>query len=251
MLTSPLLAAAGFGHAFFTRLGGVSHGPYASLNFSWSTGDDEACVRQNLERAATALGVPVSRLYFLSQIHGAVVQQVDGDEPWDRVIRTEGDALLSAQPGLACAVRVADCVPILIADARSGAVCAVHAGWRGAVAGIAAAAVDALRARPGAGELLAAVGPHISAASFEIGDEVAAQIEAAAPGHGVIVRSPGQKPHADLRRLVTWQLHRAGVEQVDQVMGCTVLDPARFFSFRRDGARSGRHLAAIVPRGPR
>lgn len=251
ILASPLLGSAGFRHAFFDRHGGVSEGPYATLNFAWSTGDNEGRVRQNLALAAAHLGVPANRLYFLSQVHGAAVVQLSGDEPLDAVLRTEGDAVLSAREGVACAVRVADCVPVLLADARSGLACAVHAGWRGAVSGVVLRAIEALRAAaPGPVQLLAAVGPHISPAAFEIGDEVAAQLEAAAPGQPVVLRAPGSKPHGDLRRLVTWQLHTQNAE-VDQVEGCTFLEPDRFFSFRRDGARSGRHLAAIVPRAPR
>jgi len=230
----------------------VSQGLYASLNFAWSTGDDEALVRENLRRAAGALGVPAEQLYFLSQVHGVEVRRLAGGEPWEEVIRWTGDAVASARPGLACGVRVADCVPVLVGDARSGAACAIHAGWRGAVGGVVLRALDELKALGvGGGELVAAVGPHISKKSFEIGPEVAAQLDAAAPGHQVTARGENGSLYGDLRTLVEVQLRAAGVGQVDHVEGCTLLDAARFYSFRRDGARSGRHLAAVVPRGAR
>ncbi|HEU4539377.1 MAG TPA: laccase domain-containing protein, partial [Polyangiaceae bacterium] len=131
-LTSALLAEAGFRHAFFTRQGGVSEGPYASLNASASGGDDPARVAENLRRCAEALGVAPGRLFFLSQVHGVRARALaPGDAPPD-VAREEGDIVLGAEPGVACAVRSADCVPVLLADRHTGAVCAVHSGWRGA-----------------------------------------------------------------------------------------------------------------------
>lgn len=250
VLTSPLLASEGFRHAFFTRHGGVSQGPYATLNFSVSVGDDLPCVERNLDLAAERLEVARKKLYFLSQVHGVNVRSLAGDELWDDVTHLQGDALISRHSGVACGVRTADCVPVLIADRRSGAVGAIHAGWRGAAAGIVRCTVDALRSSlPEAPSWIAAIGPHISADAFEIGEEVAVQLEAAAPGLPVVARAPGKKPHGDLRRLVAWQLAQLGVEHTDHVDGCTYLEPDRFFSFRRDGARSGRHLSAIVPRG--
>lgn len=228
----------------------MSQGPYASLNFAWSTGDDEATVRHNFALAAARLGVPPDRLRVLSQVHGKLCLRASPGDSWEETLRREGDALWAAEPGLACGVRVADCVPILVADERSGAACAIHSGWRGTVLDIVGASIAALRdALPGA-RLLAAVGPHISTPAFEISDEVAAQIEAASPVPGVIHRAGHDRPHADLRAVVDAQLRRAGVDHIDHVEGCSVLDPARFFSFRRDGARSGRNMAAIATRAP-
>ena len=251
MLTSSLLNDAGFCHAFFTREGGVSEGPFASLNFSPAGGDDPERIQLNRALAAASLGVEPERLLVASQVHGVTVLPVDDASRATEVAQREADALL-ARPGvtpLACGVRVADCVPVLLGDQVSGAVAAVHAGWRGAVGGILTATVARLRELSGPGaRLLAAVGPHMSGAAFEIGDEVAVQLEAAAPGQPVVVRSPGQRAHGDLRRLVSWQLAQAGVAHVDHLAGCTFSEPTRFFSYRRDGARSGRHLAAIVPR---
>lgn len=248
-LLSPLLTRHGFRHAFFTREGGVSEGPYATLNFAWSTGDDEARVRENLARAAAYLGVPADKVFFLSQTHGTDVHRVDAADDRELVVRKEGDAVVSTDAGVAAGVRVADCVPVLVADVKSGGVAAIHSGWRGTVADVVAASVRALReVVPAGAELIAAVGPHLSVAGFEIGEDVAQTIEQASPVPDVIDRTSYAKPHADLRRVVDAQLRRAGVTEIDHVEGCTLLDAARFFSFRRDGQKSGRHLAAIVPR---
>lgn len=248
-LTSALLAEAGFRHAFFTRQGGVSEGPYASLNTAASGGDDPARVAENLRRCAEALGVSTERLFFLSQVHGVRARVVvAGDEPND-VARESGDIVLGAEPGVACAVRSADCVPVLLGDRQTGAVCAVHSGWRGVeldAAGEGARALIAL-AGPGA-DLVAAVGPHIAIDAFEVGDEVASRLAAASPVPEVVRRRSGERPRVDLRRIVTAQLLRAGVRAIDHVGGCSVADPELFFSYRRDGVASGRLLSAVVAR---
>lgn len=260
--TSPLLSAAGFRHAFFTRHGGVSTGPYRSLNFSYAATDSEANVRQNLARAAATLGLPAARLYFLSQVHGVDVKLLHGDEDREVVLFEQGDAVVSQDPTLACGVRTADCVPILIADRISGGVGAIHAGWRGTVSGVVAQAVRALRELIGGpSDLIAAVGPHISARAFEVSEEVAAELAACSSLPDVVLRADVAadgsvvatypRPHVDLRRIIRGQLLELGLDAgaIDDVPGCTVLDAQDFFSYRRDGAASGRHLSAIVPRG--
>ena len=247
-LESALLREAGFRHAFFTRGGGVSQGAYSSLSFSVAAGDSEANVQQNLERAAAVLGVASARIHFLSQVHGRVAISLTGREVQSELIQREGDALVSRAPGLACGVRSADCVPVLLADRRSGTVAAVHAGWRGAANGVVSSAVAALRAIAPNPNLLAAIGPHISLAAFEVSEDVAQTLLNASRDPGIVDRS-GSKPHVDLRRMLRAELFALGLSHadIDDVPGCTVLQPEHFFSFRRDGKASGRHLSAIVP----
>jgi YfiH family protein len=248
-LESALLRGAGFRHAFFTRNGGVSPGAYASLSFSVAAGDSATNVRENLRRAGTELGVDPERIHFLSQVHGRTTHLLMGSEEQARVIEIEGDALISAAANLACAVRSADCVPVLLADRRSGAVGAAHAGWRGAAQGVVTSAVQALRELAPDADLIAAIGPHISSAAFEVSNDVAEAILAASHDSGIVDRT-GQKPHVDLRRMLHAELRSLGLADsaIGDVWGCTVSEPARFFSFRRDGKQSGRHLSAIVPR---
>jgi len=249
-IASELLGAAGFRHAFFTRRGGVSEGPYESLNFSRAVGDHAERVAANVALAAETLGVGPRRVCYLSQVHGVVTHVLGGAETPEQVLELEGDALVSREATLACGVRSADCVPILVADRASGAVAAIHAGWRGVARGAVESGVEALRELSGAdGELIAAVGPHIRVGAFEVSDDVAAELEAASPVAAVVERS-GAKPHVSLVRIVRGKLRALGLEDgaIDDVGGCTVTEPERFFSFRRDGKVGGRHLSAIVAR---
>lgn len=248
-LESKLLRREGFRHAFFTRNGGVSTGAYRSLSFSIAAGDSPANVAANLARAATALGVARERVHFLSQVHGREVHVLHGTEAPSDTLQREGDALVSLARGLACGVRSADCVPVLIADRKSGAVAAAHAGWRGAVQRVVTSAVESLRALAPGADLIAAIGPHISLAAFEVSPEVAREIQEASADRDVVDESRA-KPHVDLRRVLRAELGTLGLasEAIDDVWGCTVLDAEHFFSYRRDGKQSGRHLSAIVPR---
>ena len=250
-LESPRLRFAGFRHAFFTRRGGVSAGPFATLNFSAAVGDGEDQVSENLRRAEVALELGPDRLFFLAQVHGRQVHRLGGNELPRQISELPGDALVSSRRDLACCVRVADCVPVLLADADRGAAAAAHAGWRGVVAGGVPATVHALRELSGGQpKLIAAIGPHISVHAFEVSAEVAAELANASSAADTVEWSWGERPHVNLRRIVRAQLVDAGVapDRIDDVGGCTVGDPNRFFSFRRDGRHSGRHLAAIVPR---
>jgi YfiH family protein len=250
-LQSPKLVAAGFRHAFFTRRGGVSSGPYESLNFSVTVGDTPPNVAENLRRAAAVLGVAANRVVHLSQVHGRNVVVLAEATSAEEVRSREGDALVGCEPSIACGVRTADCVPILIAERHSGIVAAVHAGWRGVALRVVEAALVAMRERSGeSASFVAAIGPHISVDAFEVSADVANELAAASPDPNVIELGRGPRPYANLRRIVRAQLASLGLESdaIDDVDGCTMTDRERFFSYRRDGAQSGRHLSAIVPR---
>lgn len=246
---SQLLKRVGFRHGFFTRRGGVSLGAYGSLNFSYAVGDKEDAVTQNFSRASVTLGVPPERICFLSQVHGGSVTELMGTENHWSTRHIEGDALMSTAPELACAVRTADCVPVLLADPHTGIVAAVHAGWRGIELNIVGATVSKLRERGASRDLVAAIGPHISVQAFEVSEDVAERLALVSPAEA-IRRDLGEKPHVDLRLIARSQLEQAGLSQsaIDDVPGCTVQDPDSYFSFRRDGKASGRHLHAIVAR---
>jgi YfiH family protein len=263
VLTSDLLSRAGFAHAFSTRVGGLSAPPFDALNLQsvqanariaeGEPRDSDAFIRENHARFAEAAGLARDAVVVdVSQVHGCTVVAAR-DAVRERV---PADAITSARGGHAILIRIADCVPVLLACPRTGAVAAVHAGWRGVVAGIVHAAIDALRSLGCApNELLAAIGPSISVRHFEIGPEVAEELTranlgacVAAPGVcGITGREP--KHHADLVLGVRLQLERAGVERanIDADPPCTYADRARFHSFRRDGARSGRLAALIAP----
>ena len=245
--TSPLLLAHGFRHAFFQRGGGVSRGPYRSLNFSYAVGDDSKCVITNFARAADVLEVPPERIFFLSQEHGNRCVELHGDEEQRQTWQREGDAVVSGVAGLACAVRTADCIPVLLADPLTGRVAAAHAGWRGLVCQVLRSTCQQLAAPPQ--RLIAAIGPHISQEAFEVGQDVAEELSGCSPEGASAVLGRGGKHHVNLRALAHAQLCDLGFDasRIDHVPGCTFREPERYFSFRRDGRHSGRHLSAIIP----
>jgi YfiH family protein len=244
---------AGFVHGFTTRAGGVSAPPYDTLNLGGKWGDDPAAVAENRRRLAEAVG---GAPFVARQVHGTVVRRVRADESRAEVARHEADGLCSDVPGLVLGVFVADCVPVVMADPRTGCCAAVHAGWRGTVAGILPGAVRLLAAEFGArpADLRVALGPAIGPCCFEVGLEVVEAFQAAIPEpreRGILHPSPrglADKAHVDLHAANRWLLERAGVnpETVDAIAGCTRCDRERFFSFRRDGASTGQQMGVIA-----
>ena len=250
LLESPILTRAGFRHAFFTRRGGHSPPPYDSLHFG-TTGQTADQLAANVREAAGALGIAPARLYTSTQVHGKGVVVVRGTDDRNDVLSQKADAVASTAAGVACGVKIADCVPVLVADGISGAVAAIHSGWQGTEVNVVAAGIAALRAALGGpGRLLAAIGPHIEVCCFEVGEDVAERLRSCAPEADAIDRARGPRPHVDLRKIVRAQLAALGVagSDVDDVRGCSKCDGARFFSHRRDRQQSGRLLAAIAVR---
>jgi YfiH family protein len=248
---SPLLRAAGVPHAFSTRVGGVSGGPFASLNLGNPNGfdvqDDVANIRANYDRLAAACGLGGRRRVFGHQVHGCGVLVARDGETYNHPGQPDPkvDALVSTDRDRYVAVRVADCVPVLLATDDGRRVAAVHAGWRGAVGGV---VPEALKHFPAGARVLAAIGPHISGDAFEVGPEVADEFRSrfGADGGVVIVRE-GRKPHIHLQRCLILQLEAAGVsrERIDTTDRCSVRDADEFFSHRRDNGLTGR-MAAII-----
>lgn len=245
VVESEALRARGFLHGFSTREGGVSEAPYDTLNLGAAVGDDPERVRENHRRLAERVGYDPRRLHQTSQVHGAAVwcPPAGADPEASRIV--EADALVARSAGDAVAVRVADCVPVLLASPETGEVAAVHAGWRGVAQKIVAEALRTLGAPTGS--IVAAVGPSIGPCCFEVDDAVAAQI-ADASSPEVVVKIEGSKPRVNLWRAVELQLRAAGVETVDVIGRCTRCEGASFYSFRRDGQRSGRMVGVIVAR---
>ena len=229
-------------HGFSTRVGGVSEGRYASMNLGGRWGDEPERVAENLRRVAAMAGYAPEQLVRARQVHGAAVLPAD---TVDATSEADGVWTGRDRPGAdkVVAVMTADCVPILICDRDATLVAAVHSGWRGTVADIAGVAVATLvEAGAEPRRLLAAIGPCIEVAAFEVGEEVAEQFDAR-----FVDRSFGARPHVDLVACVRAQLENAGVpaNQIERVGGCTHTDPERYFSYRRDGAGIGQHLSLI------
>jgi YfiH family protein len=251
-LLRSLVIPAAFRHGFATRAGGVSAAPYDTLNLGGKWGDARQSVVENRRRLARAAGAP---LFVATQVHGVEIARVRAGDVRADVARIQADGLCSDAPGVALAIFVADCTPALIADPRTGAFAAVHAGWRGTLAGVLPAAVRALGVHFGArpDDLLVALGPAIGPCCFEVGPEVVEAFEVGLPGArsaGVIVdpaTGTGGKPRVDLKAANRLLLERVGVAPafIDAGDECTSCDRARFFSFRRDRGQTGQHLGFI------
>lgn len=257
-ITSRLFSAAGVAHGFSVRTGGVSAGPFASLNLSASVGDSADAVGQNMQRLARAGGVP--GFATAHQVHGDRVLAADEQGVLREILAASepqeagdanADAVLTLSRGVAAAVRIADCFPILLYAEDRRAAAAVHSGWRGTRLSIASRGVRALQQAAGADprRMLAAIGPGIGRCCYEVSAELASMFRqlfgpAAADDPAAI-----PKPHLDLRYCVESALEQAGVPRgrIEQVAGCTSCDAGLFFSHRRDKGRTGRHLAFVAP----
>lgn len=235
-LISPLLQVR---HAFTTREGGFSQGPFASLNLSESTGDDPAVVARNRERLLAFFGhLPQAALH---QVHSSTVLVVDEPGSW------EGDGLITSRPGLLLRVMVADCFPLLLHDPVQGVVAALHAGWRGVVGGILPRALQLMQ-EMGCNplQIQLAIGPGIGPCCFQVGPEVVQAFERAGFQAAQPDRVAG-KFLMDLPAVLHLQARQAGLRPQHIWTGgwCTCHDP-RFFSHRRDRGVTGRMWAAIV-----
>lgn len=242
-------ALAPMAHGFFTRAGGVSTGLYAGLNCGPGSADDAAAVAENRARAAVALGAAPDRLATLHQIHSATCLTLDVAPA---APRPRADAMVTVTPGLALGVLTADCMPVLFADRRAGAIGAAHAGWKGALAGVLEATLDAmagLGADPA--RVTAVIGPCISQAAYEVGPEFVDRFRDADPAAPrFFARGPGDRARFDLPGYGLHRLRAAGVGAARWTGQCTHADPDRFFSYRRacqaGEADYGRLLAAIM-----
>lgn len=252
MIRSDALAALpGIAHGFFTRDGGVSEGLYATLNVGLGSKDARGAVIENRARVARALGVADDALAMPYQVHSPDVVVVE--EPWPHGEGPHADAVVTGRPGVAVAVATADCGPILFADAQGRAVGAAHAGWKGAIGGVieaTVAAMEGLGARRG--DIVAVLGPTISAAAYEVGPEFVARFLAEDAGHGRFFVASERPGHAmfDLPAFIVMRLEAAGVGRAETLGLCTYADEARFFSYRRTTHRAepdyGRLVSAIA-----
>lgn len=251
-MTEPLSTAnIAARHGFSTRAGGVSSGPFASLNCSLSGQDDRAHVLENRARAARALGADPARLLGLTQVHGLDVATVT--ETWEPGAGPRADAMVTDRPGLALGIVTADCAPILFADDQAGIVGAAHAGWRGAVIGViesTIAAMEALGADPS--RIAAAVGPCIGQDSYEVAADLRDAVLAHDPADAAFF-APGLREarwQFDLAGYCAHRLRLAGVRSVVVTGVDTLAEESRFFSHRRrtlaGGGPIGHQISVIV-----
>jgi polyphenol oxidase len=229
-----------------TRHGGVSTGPFASLNLSTGLGDDPAAVDENLNRVCQAFGVRRAHVVSPNQRHTANVRRVDKEDRGQ--IWAGYDALITNHEDVPLVLRYADCTPVLIYDPVHRGLALVHSGWRGTVHGITRAAVEALICEYGSrpSELVAAIGPSIGPCCYEVGEDVVGAVRKAFLKADDLL--PGQqngRRHFDLWAANRRWLAEAGIRQIETCELCTACNTADFYSHRAGGGRTG-HFAAIM-----
>ena len=251
VLRSPVFG--GIRHGFFTRQGGVSTGPYASLNCSTRSADDPAALRENRRRVARYVGVGPDHLLGLTQVHGD--RTITVATPWETGRGPEGDGMVTDRPGLALGVITADCAPVLFSNARGTVVGAAHAGWRGACGGIVESVVAAMGALGcAADEISAVVGPCIARDSYEVGPDMRDAARAADGAAEAFFTPAARSGHFmfDLPGYCVMRLRRCGVGQAGALGVDTLHDDARFFSHRRrtlaGGGVIGHQISVIACR---
>lgn len=261
LLTWPALDASGLSAAVTARDGGVSGGPHATLNLSFSVGDDPANVLENRRRLAAALGVSLDDFVFARQVHGAGVRVVTGADRGSGAYSLKDaidstDALVTTTPGLTLAILTADCLPVVLHDPVAGVLACVHAGWRGTVAGVTAAAVASMQdlgSRPSA--VVAGLGPAIAGNRYQVGPDVHEAVTAAFGPAAAAFLSPDRRPGVpqdrwllDLSKVNRHALHEAGVPDA-QIHASTIpTGTGAFFSDR--AARPCGRLALVARLSP-
>lgn len=246
IITDDLLADVP--HGFFTRKGGASSGVYAGLNCGFGSSDQHEIVAINRGRAAAALNVDEGNLIGVHQIHSADVVTVT-DIPIDK---QKADGMVTKTPGLALSILTADCQPVLFADPTTGVVGAAHAGWKGALAGVLEATVDAMETLGAARDkIVAVIGPTISQSTYEVGPEFMDRFVAEDPLYArFFVQGNGDRLLFDLPAFGLMRLRAAGVAEAAWTRHCTYTEPSRFFSYRRSvhqkEADYGRLISAIA-----
>lgn len=236
-------------HGFLGREGGVSQGTLRGLNVGLGSGDDRSAITENRRRAVEAV-LPGAALVTLHQVHSADAIAVTA--PYPDEARPHADALVTNRPGILLGVLTADCAPVLLADPAAGVVGAAHAGWKGAISGITDAAITQME-RLGADRrrIVAAVGPCIARASYEVDDAFFRRFIAADPENERFFSSGTRISHHqfDLEAYVASRLATAGIAHVELLGLDTYADEERFYSFRRATHRSepdyGRQISLI------
>jgi len=247
MLRSSLLdEIPGVWHGFTTRIGGVSAGPFAYLNLSLNVGDSPDAVLQNRSLLAKSAGITPEMVTLQMQQHGSEVVLCDSASP---EATHRADAFIAAREAVPVLVGTADCLPVLLASENGRIVASIHAGWKGVLAEVIPRAIAAMRTVSGARpeSMRAAIGPHIRACCFEVGDDVAGQFRKA---HVVESDARDGKSYVDLSAAAVCQLEDSGIatKNIDVSSTCTVCRHDLLFSHRASGGATGRTVAMIMRR---
>ena len=235
-------------HAVFTRQGGVSPEPWASLNVGGTVGDDATRVRENRYRSFAALGRRIDSLFDVWQVHSA--EAVIADAPRDpNLPLIQADAIFTDKPEVTLYMRFADCVPIMLYDLKKGVIGLAHAGWLGTVRGMTTAAVTKMRTHYGSKpeNILAAIGPSIGVDHYEVGADVIAKVQESFGSDAErLIETRDGKTHLDLWSANFIQLQKSGVEKIEVAGLCTACHLDDWFSHRAEKGKTGRFGAMIA-----
>ena len=238
-------------HCFTTRLGGVSEGPYESMNLRFNCDDKRENVIRNHQIICSALGVDYRALVISKQVHEDNIIKVGKKHRGNGIIRenefTSADGLMTNENRVPLLTVYADCVPVMLLDPVKKAIASVHSGWRGTVSEISKKAVEKMHSEYGsrADDIIAAIGPSISEKNFEVGDEVA-ELFIGKFGAETAVKY-GEKYHVNMQKAIAMQLVGSGVTEKNIIMAdiCTYDNPQLFFSHRKTNGIRG-NMAAVM-----
>ncbi len=240
------LAGAGLTHAVLTRLGGVSRGPFATLNLGHTVGDDLSAVQENHRRVFALFGVERGQVVSPYQVHSAHIRLVGPEH--GGTVQNATDGLLTTTPGLMLLFRFADCVPLLLWDPVHRAVGLAHAGWRGVANGVVGAAVEAfirhIGSRPE--DLWAGIGPAIGPCCYQVGPEVVAAVVGEGTDPSGLVHRREDGLYLDLPGVVRTELEALGIRQIEASGICTACHTDEWFSHRAEGGRTGRFGVLVM-----
>lgn len=235
-------------HGVFTRLGGVSRAPWASLNVGSTVGDDAEAVAENYRRMFDALDLNGKQVCTVWQVHGTETVRVNGPHP-ERAWLAKADGMVTNKTDVALTMRFADCTPILLYDPVHHALGMAHAGWRGTVAGAAASTLKVMQETFGTdpADVLAAIGPSIGPAAYQVGEEVVQAVEDHfGTTDGFISRAEDGSAYFDLWEANRYALAKAGVKSIEIAGICTASNTIEFFSHRAEKGRTGRFGVVVA-----
>lgn len=236
-------------HGIFTRKGGISPQPWASLNLGGTVGDSRTNVIENRQRMFDALARPVETLFDVWQVHSKDVICSDSPRPLDQ-LHQRGDAILTSSPDITLFMRFADCVPILLFDPVRRIAGIAHAGWKGTAIKVAAESIRMMADTYGSepANVIACIGPSIGPDHYQIGEDVLREMYAAFGSRSnSFLTTVNHSKHLDLWAANAWILEEAGVKSIEIASICTACDLSRWYSHRGELGKTGRFGALITP----
>lgn len=248
-LTSPLLSGGQTVHAFLSRQGGVSEGQFSTLNFDLREGDTVDNVKENRARVSAGFGIDFEKIFTVNQVHGDDIHVLNGSSAQ----KVDADAIITDMKNIPIGIMTADCLPVLLFDPVNKAIGVVHAGWKGTVKGISMKAVAAMRENYGSTpkNIIAVTGPYIGPCCYTVGEGVLDEFKKSGIGNiEKYFKRDGAELKLDIGPANKDQLLTSGIPEknIGTVSPCTSCSDGLFFSYRRDGGKTGRQISFIMLR---